>query len=242
VPVSALKSLGITPKIAELLIVATLWYPVYDDTAGPSWTFGDGVAGPSRSPRGPAATAVQFDQWEKWQITREQWEKGNADAAERARKSRQRRKQEQQGNVTRDASQNDRDADEPSANGSDSTVTRYASHSREEKRRESSVKGVSLGSSVSTTAPLESFPDHCDLHRHDPTPGPCGLCGDTRNRNREQDRRAADVESVKRVDAVQRERDRRAACWDCDSVDGTITMTDATGHEYVARCTHPAVP
>ena len=204
VPVYILRSLGVTPKLAELLIASTLWIPVDDPTVAASsrdrWTVATGPL-----------TAIQFDNWERWQMTREKWERQVSSDAQRARAYRQRRKQEQPENVTRDAdvTECDGDDDRQSSVTRDVTGQRHAVEISRDKR-ELSRELTAVGSADSPP-PLE-FPDHCSKHRHDPEPPRCNDCRRVREQNHHVDAIEAETAAAQRAT----ERDRQRNCPTCE--------------------------
>lgn len=204
VPVYILRSLGVTPKLAELLIASTLWIPVDDPTVGASsrdrWTVATGPL-----------TVIQFDNWERWQMTRERWERQVGADAQRARAYRQRRKQEQPENVTRDADVTDRDADDDrqSSVTRDDHVQRHAVEISRDKR-ELSRELTAVGSADSPP-PLE-FPDHCSKHRHEPEPPRCNDCRRVREQNAANARIVDAADALRRNDLMR----SRAACETCE--------------------------
>lgn len=232
VPCHALRELGVTPLIADVLIAATLWdvdvSRVTDDPATIAWTFRDG-----------RATAVQFRNWPRWQITKEQWQSGRAANAQRQRRRRNRMSDDDDRDMSRVSH-----ALQDIGHAAVSNLADSAGHALvtlQERREESSSGGISspVGSE---SPPIPPPPSSCPAHPHG-TPNACPWCERNRRAHEAAQQQRADVDAMHRVDRRQREAERRAACWDCDPETGQVTVYDDNGTEIgVKQCQHPDVP
>lgn len=237
VSITALEELGVTPLLAEWLVTATLWtVDTRSPAGGDAWTV-----------HGVRATAVQFTNWPKWQKTKEQWAKGATANADRQRRYRQRRSGDDDATALRD---DDALPADGTASASEPDEAPRNASSRVKNRQYSGGGTESLLGSTAVAQPPPPSPGNdeprpaasCAVHPNG-TPEPCIWCEQNRKRTETAAAGAANIEAVKRVDAKLREAQRRRDCWDCDDVDGRVTVYDDDGREIgVRKCTHPEVP